>query len=183
MTGTIAYTPSEVDLIGRLLADGLSAAQIADRLSCDRRTTVTRNAIIGVVMRNAALAAIGFARKQGDSRKSVPAAQRLHAGNIRGKKEGRAFDPGFTAPAPRAIADEIAPGAYDEAAQRLPLDALKPSDCRFPVNHAGMGEMHLFCAAPRDGVRPYCPHHCRRAGAGYVAAQTGDFRTVLKQTA
>ncbi|RWQ42599.1 MAG: GcrA cell cycle regulator [Mesorhizobium sp.] len=62
-----AYTDTELQSIARWLKDGLSAARIADRLSALRGGPASRNAIIGVVHRNADLRAIGFANPQGRS--------------------------------------------------------------------------------------------------------------------
>ncbi|TGQ95387.1 hypothetical protein EN851_07650 [Mesorhizobium sp. M8A.F.Ca.ET.208.01.1.1] len=56
------YTETEIDSIAGWLRGGLSASQIAGRLSVWRGSTVTRNAIVGIVHRNARLRAIGFAR-------------------------------------------------------------------------------------------------------------------------
>jgi len=39
--------------------------------------------------------------------------------------------------------------------------------CRWPVNAADVGELHLFCGDPAEPARPYCATHCQRAGAGY----------------
>ncbi|MET3577532.1 GcrA cell cycle regulator [Mesorhizobium robiniae] len=62
-----AYTVTELQSIARWLKDGLSAARIADRLSALRGGPASRNAVIGVVHRNADLRAIGFANPQGRS--------------------------------------------------------------------------------------------------------------------
>lgn len=56
------YTDHEIALIGRWLREGLSATGIAGRLSVARGREVSRNAIIGIVLRNKVLNGIGFAR-------------------------------------------------------------------------------------------------------------------------
>jgi hypothetical protein len=56
------YTQPEKDSIAIWLREGDSASQIAPKLSAQRGSPVTRNAIIGVVHRDKALAAIGFDR-------------------------------------------------------------------------------------------------------------------------
>lgn len=38
-----------------------------------------------------------------------------------------------------------------------PIVMLDSRQCRWPVNDADRGELHLFCGAPSDGV--FCPHH------------------------
>ncbi|TRC87873.1 GcrA cell cycle regulator [Mesorhizobium sp. WSM4303] len=56
-----AYTETELQEIAVWLRDGLSATRIAVRFAALRGTPVSRNAIIGIVHRNSALKAIGFA--------------------------------------------------------------------------------------------------------------------------
>lgn len=63
--------------------------------------------------------------------------------------------------------------ALDHQAEGIPLldTAERGRDgfhgCRWPVNAAEVGEQHLFCNEPSEIGRPYCFHHCQRAGAGY----------------
>ncbi len=56
------YTDQEIAAIGQWLREGLSATGIAGRLSVARGRAVSRNAIIGIVLRNKVLNGIGFAR-------------------------------------------------------------------------------------------------------------------------
>ena len=60
-----AYTDTELREIAVWLKDGLSASKIATRFSALRGSAVSRNAIIGIVHRNNALRAIGFANPKG----------------------------------------------------------------------------------------------------------------------
>ncbi|WP_246800969.1 GcrA cell cycle regulator [Mesorhizobium amorphae] len=60
-----AYTDTELNAIALWLKDGLSATRIALRFSALRGSPVSRNAIIGIVHRNAGLRAIGFASPRG----------------------------------------------------------------------------------------------------------------------
>ncbi len=60
-----AYTDTELKEIAAWLKDGLSASKIAARFSVLRASPVSRNAIIGIVHRNNALRAIGFANPKG----------------------------------------------------------------------------------------------------------------------
>ncbi len=60
-----AYTEKEIDEIAALLKEGLSASRIAGYFSALRGSPVSRNAIIGIVHRNAGLSAIGFANPKG----------------------------------------------------------------------------------------------------------------------
>ncbi|RWQ12372.1 GcrA family cell cycle regulator [Mesorhizobium sp.] len=168
-----SYSAEEILAIAGWLRDGLSASQVAGRLATLRRRPVSRNAIVGIVHRNKTLAAIGFSGapclpSAGSKRAAKPAPKvagpRLHAGNIRGKKEARALDPVFAPPRPRPVDDSIPPRAYDAAARHVPLEELRHGECRWPVNDAAHGEQHLFCGKA-SGFGSYCPHHARRAGA------------------
>ncbi|QKC89466.1 GcrA cell cycle regulator [Mesorhizobium sp. NZP2234] len=60
-----SYSDAELQEIARWLKDGLSASRIATAFSALRGTPVSRNAIIGIVHRNAMLGAIGFANGRG----------------------------------------------------------------------------------------------------------------------
>ena len=60
-----SYTDAELQEIARWLKDGFSASKIAAAFSALRGNAVSRNAIIGIVHRNAMLGAIGFANGKG----------------------------------------------------------------------------------------------------------------------
>ncbi|WP_136621883.1 MULTISPECIES: GcrA family cell cycle regulator [Mesorhizobium] len=60
-----SYTDAELQEIARWLKDGLSASRIAAAFSTLRGSPVSRNAVIGIVHRNAMLGAIGFANGKG----------------------------------------------------------------------------------------------------------------------
>lgn len=60
-----SYSDAELQEIARWLKDGLSASRIAAAFSALRGSPVSRNAIIGIVHRNAMLGAIGFANGRG----------------------------------------------------------------------------------------------------------------------
>ncbi|WP_027059844.1 GcrA cell cycle regulator [Mesorhizobium loti] len=70
-----SYSDAELQEIARWLKDGLSASRIATAFSALRGSAVSRNAIIGLVHRNAMLSAIGFAKGKG-----MPASARRVAG-------------------------------------------------------------------------------------------------------
>ena len=57
-----SYTDAELQEIARWLKEGLSASRIAAAFSALRGNAVSRNAIVGIVHRNAMLDAIGFAK-------------------------------------------------------------------------------------------------------------------------
>ncbi|TRC72513.1 GcrA cell cycle regulator [Mesorhizobium sp. WSM4310] len=70
-----SYSDVELQEIARWLEEGLSASRIAAAFSALRDSPVSRNAIIGIVHRNAMLGAIGFANGRG-----MPPAARQAAG-------------------------------------------------------------------------------------------------------
>ncbi|QKD02672.1 GcrA family cell cycle regulator [Mesorhizobium loti] len=78
-----SYSDAELQEIARWLKEGLSASRIAAAFSALRGSAVSRNAIIGIVHRNAMLGAIGFANGKG-----VPAGAKRVAGAA-GKRASR----------------------------------------------------------------------------------------------
>lgn len=97
-----SYTDAELQEIACWLKDGLSASKIAAAFSALRGNPVSRNAIIGIVHRNAMLGAIGFAHGKG-----LPAGAKRAAGK-RGKRANGTPAQG------RAIATAVA-GTIDVA--------------------------------------------------------------------
>ena len=134
----------------RLLRQGLSASKIAKHFG------MSRSAVLGRVRRDKELSEIGF-----KSDASHRTAQNLHPGNIAGKREGRAFDPGYVErPKPPDAS------AYDATARMTPLVDMTKMECRFPIGDPredGFG----FCGHARHPGYPYCLDHCRRAYSGF----------------
>ncbi|WP_245433096.1 hypothetical protein [Mesorhizobium sp. WSM3866] len=97
-----AYTEKEIDEIAAWLKEGLSASRIAGRFSALRGSPVSRNAIIGIVHRNAGLRAIGFANPKGGR----AAAGR---GNMHGRT-GRAGGAGWRLEVSRSPSRQRFPG-------------------------------------------------------------------------
>lgn len=92
-----AYTDTELNAIALWLKDGLSATRIAQHFSALRGSPVSRNAIIGIVHRNAGLRAIGFASPRGGRPRrnaAKPAAGRRAAGQA--KLSAQARQPGHS---------------------------------------------------------------------------------------
>jgi len=61
--------------------------------------------------------------------------------------------------APRIPAPAVVPDIMFTAGR--PLMAMESGQCRWPVNDAEPGEMHLFCGLPTEAT--YCGHHTSRA--------------------
>lgn len=163
MTG---YTLDEIEAIAGWLRDGLTAQQIATGFTA-RYRFVTRNAIIGIVLRNKVLHKIGFARSPASARKDTahtPSAPRVVKAtapvahkithNPPVKKE-------IPAPKPvRHIPSRV-------VCREITLLELKKGDCRWPCNTPERGEVFLFCGLPADPDRSYCArHHMRSVSRG-----------------
>ncbi|MDX8535814.1 GcrA cell cycle regulator [Mesorhizobium sp. VK25A] len=114
-----AYTEKEIDEIAALLKEGLSASRIAGRFSALRGSPVSRNAIIGIVHRNAGLSAIGFANPKGGRAGGRP---RKHARPDRLGRRGRMAAGGVALSEPAALSRyaELIEGAGIEAANLPP---------------------------------------------------------------
>ncbi|TJV69991.1 MAG: GcrA cell cycle regulator [Mesorhizobium sp.] len=103
-----AYTEKEIDEIAAWLKEGLSASRIAGRFSALRGAPVSRNAIIGIVHRNAGLRAIGFANPKGGRAGGRP---RKHARPGRPGRRGRTVIGGLSEPAALSRFAEFVEGA------------------------------------------------------------------------
>ncbi|AZO25943.1 GcrA cell cycle regulator [Mesorhizobium sp. M1E.F.Ca.ET.045.02.1.1] len=100
-----AYTEKEIDEIAAWLREGLSASRIAGRFSALRGSPVSRNAIIGIVHRNAGLSAIGFANPKGGRAGGRP---RKHAARPdRPGRRGRVAAGGVTLSEPAALSRHV----------------------------------------------------------------------------
>ncbi|WP_292623829.1 GcrA cell cycle regulator [Mesorhizobium sp.] len=97
-----AYTEKEIDEIAAWLKEGLSASRIAGRFSALRGSPVSRNAIIGIVHRNAGLSAIGFANPKGGRAGGRP---RKRA--ARPDRRGRVAAEGFTLSGPAVLSRHV----------------------------------------------------------------------------
>jgi GcrA cell cycle regulator len=114
-----AYTEKEIDEIAAWLKEGLSASRIAGRFSALRGAPVSRNAIIGIVHRNAGLRAIGFANPKGGRAGGRP---RKHARPDRPGRRGRTVIGGVALSEPATLARyaELVEGAGAETANLPP---------------------------------------------------------------
>ncbi len=135
----MAWTADRIDLLEKLWAEGLSAAQIANRLG-----GVTRSAVLGKAHR------LGLSRRASPSRRpgiepSDPGAstQERPAAGLPPSRPGR--------DSPEAERDGTPPPAFSPAP-----DA--PARCRWPVGTPGEADFH-FCghpAAPGPLLHPSC---------------------------
>ncbi|WP_217578142.1 GcrA cell cycle regulator [Mesorhizobium sp. GbtcB19] len=128
-----AYTEKEIDEIAALLKEGLSASRIAGRFSALRGAPVSRNAIIGIVHRNAGLRAIGFANPKGGRAGGRP---RKHARPDRPGRRSTAAAGGVTLSEPAALS------RYVELAECVEADTAD-----LPLCEAGARSTLRSCSA------------------------------------
>lgn len=157
------WTPEQDARLKALLIDRMSASQIGAKLG------VSRNAVVGRVHRNKELAAIGFARSSGkQGRKSVNTKPR----RIAVVSPSILFDhaPSIPLPEPEYVHGE-------RLTVGRPIHMLGHGECRWPVNDADKGELHLFCGAPADG--PWCECHRRRSISRGTESERAASRVLL----
>ena len=151
----MSWTDERVELLKKLWAEGLSASQIANRL-----TNVTRNAVIGKVHR------LGLSGRATTSR------MKSHRPRSRIANAKRAAKPRFAQagnPAVRALypadAEPYVPPAEElviPLAERKSIQTLTESSCRWPIGDPQAAEFH-FCGKSKVPALPYCEFHARRA--------------------
>jgi GcrA cell cycle regulator len=169
------YTQPEKDSIAIWLRQGDSASQIAPKLSAQRGSPVTRNAIIGVVHRDKALKAIGFDRgnkaRAGERVKlrRAPKADRPRMRSAPGQLPGRLFlaavdgidreGDTYTLKAP--VVRIPVPSAQPHFAAMRFLDCLFDR-CRAPLS-SGLEEKPgpdmLCCGGLVEAGKSYCAYH------------------------
>lgn len=178
------YTDDEIEAIAGWLRDGLSGNEVARRLTVRRGVNVSRNAIIGIVLRNKTLHAIGFARSPALGRKDTahtPPAPRLVTPALKIQKQVALHSQNNIA---RKMAKPVSKPVV--VAMRIPLRVvcreitlleLKKGDCRWPSNDPERpgDSPHLFCGLPADPDRSYCPHHYQRSiGRGTESERSAE---------
>jgi len=138
---TNPWTKEAKSLVADMLLERLSARKIVARLAPDIR--VSRNAVIGVVHRDATLRKIG-----------------LHGGSGAPLKQ-KARLPRVLAQPPKPIVKPvvIAPKPVLRESRSVTLMDLKRGDCKWAVNNAPPKGIHLFCGNPAQPDKPYCACH------------------------
>ena len=148
------WTDQRVDQLKRLLADGLSASEIAGEFG------ISRNAIIGKVHRYG----LSFSRAPWRRGMGAPRAPRI-ARKAPLRKSKLQLHPGL---APKLPVEEPVPEHVDDlaipAGQRRTILTLRKDDCRWPVGDPRLEPASFFyCGAPAKDGSSYCPHHDRRS--------------------
>ena len=140
----MAWTDERVELLKKLWAEGLSAAQIANKMG-----GVTRNAVIGKVHR------------LGLSGRATPAKPQRGCRTTSERKDE-------TAKAPRAEVKPVIP--EPEFTAPLVLDTgdkttvatIKNNMCKWPVGDPAKDDFH-FCGQPTLSGKSYCAYHAHLA--------------------
>jgi hypothetical protein len=140
-------TAEKIEAVQTVWQPGMSASQIAAHFN-----GVTRNAVIGLYHRHAAHLA------------DVPLKKPTIAVTAMVKaKTGKNYTVRTARPksdAPDLVPEYIPePSAHGWHGCGKPLMLLEAHQCKWPVNDAPVGELHLFCSMPAE--RSYCKVHDR----------------------
>ena len=140
----MAWTDERVELLKKLWAEGLSAAQIANKMG-----GVTRNAVIGKVHR------------LGLSGRATPAKPQR---GCRTPAEDKAV--GGAAPAPEVKSvipePEFAAPLVLESGDRTTVSTIKNNMCKWPIGDPAKDDFH-FCGQPTLSGKSYCAYHAHLA--------------------
>jgi GcrA cell cycle regulator len=147
------WTQDREDLLKKLHGEGLSASQIAVRITATG-FDVTRNAVIGKANRMGLTGGDKPRRSTRSPRKRQPKGGNSINMVFGGRKSAKLFleaEP-FT-PGPELVIPE---------AERRGIDGLTDDQCRWPIGDPQHADFH-FCNGVKVPGLPYCEHHCRRA--------------------
>lgn len=158
------WTPEQDARLEEFMREGMSASQIGALFG------VSRNAVIGRVHRNKKLKEIGLSHPPGNSGKRVEALKKRKSRAKPAHELRRTPRPKrVKVVSPSILFEPAPPKPLPEpvfiAGERLtvgrPLYLLGLNECRWAVNDADKGELHLFCGAPADGS--WCECHRRKS--------------------
>lgn len=167
-----------IDRIADLLREGLSASQIAAHFR-----GVSKNAVIGIVGRNAELKAIGFKRRPGKQEPKSIAVSTARKKNVRGGKVSktrlRIVPPTIDAIIDAAPARDVTSGAPHVAG--IDLLMLNECRCKWPINDGGP---FLFCGEAKEpGRAAYCDYHAALSVGQGTESERSAVRQAMKVAA
>ncbi|NOX82561.1 MAG: hypothetical protein GXP06_06175 [Alphaproteobacteria bacterium] len=142
----MAWTDDRVELLKTLWAEGLSAAQIANKMG-----GVTRNAVIGKVHR---LGLSGRATPAKPQRGCAPSLER----------RGTSAAPKVRRPEVKSVIPEpefIAPLVLDTG-DRTTVTTIKNNMCKWPLGDPAREDFH-FCGQSTLSGKSYCAYHAHLA--------------------
>lgn len=153
------WSDEEIALLRKMALEGATARQIADALPTER----TRSAVLGACHR------FGVQLKSGHGgRAPVIKTPR----EPRPKPEPKPKpDVAKASLEPKPIGGaRITMAATLFECRAVPLAEIREGQCKWAVNNAEPGEVHLFCGNATDDIlHPYCRPHARRArGSGTI---------------
>jgi GcrA cell cycle regulator len=143
----MAWTDERVELLKTLWAEGLSAAQIANKMG-----GVTRNAVIGKVHR---LGLSGRAAPAKPQRGCGPSAERREEVVMAKPARQENFKP--VIPEPESIAPLVL-----ETGDRTTVATIKNNMCKWPIGDPAKDDFH-FCGQAAGTGKSYCTYHARLA--------------------
>jgi GcrA cell cycle regulator len=150
------WTQDREDLLKKLHGEGLSASQIAARVTATG-FDVTRNAVIGKANRMGLTGGDKprrSTRSRKPRRKPNPGISMVFGGRKSAKLFAEVYmQPEAFVPGPEPVIPE---------AERRGIDGLTEDQCRWPIGDPQMADFH-FCNGVKVPGLPYCEHHCRRA--------------------
>jgi GcrA cell cycle regulator len=157
--GNSKWTQDREDLLKKLHGEGLSASQIATRITVTG-FEVTRNAIIGKANRMGLTGGDKPRRSSRSPRKRKPKSGNslnMVFGPFASRKSAKLFlglvEPEAFVAGPELVIPE---------AERKTLLQLEENDCRWGIGDPKEAGFH-FCARPKVPGLVYCEHHARRA--------------------
>lgn len=142
----MAWTEERVEQLKTLWAEGLSAAQIANKMG-----GVTRNAVIGKVHR---LGLSGRATPAKPQRGRAPASEKKEEGAT-AKTVQQEVKPVIPEP------EFIAPLVLDSG-DRMTVATIKNNMCKWPIGDPATDEFH-FCGQSTLSGKSYCAYHAHMA--------------------
>lgn len=166
-------TEGRIDAIKAVWEDGMSSTQIMEALPYH---DVSRNAVIGVMHRHKAKLMGVYLRPFGDNGQVRGKPRKPRKSRAKPASELRRVPRPQPQPkrrvkvvSPSILFEPVPPKKLPEpvfiAGERLtvgrPLYLLGLNECRWAVNDADKGELHLFCGSPAEG--PWCECHRRKS--------------------
>lgn len=143
----MAWTEERVELLKTLWAEGLSAAQIANKMG-----GVTRNAVIGKVHR---LGLSGRATPAKPQRGRVATPERREETVVQTAAPRMQAKP--TAPEPEFIAPLVL-----DTGDPTTVSTIKNNMCKWPIGDPAKDDFH-FCGQPSVTGKSYCSYHAHMA--------------------
>lgn len=159
----VSWSDEAVETAKRLLAEGMSAGQIARIMSAEH-PGITRNSVIGKLHR---LGCAGGGQQPKKDKAPGPRSLRCAPSlrptvstprvgqgvRVRSEKRARLIERATAAPESKWIS----------------IVDLEAANCRWPRGTPGDDDF-AYCGAQIERERSYCPHHCRLAYVGTSAA-------------